>query len=176
MRSFQVALVAALSVEATLAFTNPQTSAVSVLRSSHFVPSNGRLTARRHATVSTEDFNPQGLVPLKKETMITPEGYGFTAPAKRILSEANRKGSGYYRASSTENIMSVINAITNGDDFDAALVFDEETKKIVGLFTESDYIKVSTLLVGGLMVQPPKVFPLEEFLIFTPSKISLSVF
>lgn len=159
MRSFQVALVAALSVEATLAFTNPQTTVTSLLRSSQLVPSNGRLTTRRPVTVSTEDFNPQGLVPLKKETMLTPEGYGFTAPAKRILSEANRKGSGYYRAYTTDNIMSVINAITNADDYDAALVFDKETNKIVGLFTESDYIKVSAFACWLIHNVAPECLP-----------------
>jgi Na+/H+ antiporter NhaD/arsenite permease-like protein len=160
MRSIQVALVAVLSVEATLAFTNPQTTATCWLRSGQSLSSNGRLTSttKRHVTASTEDFNPQGLVPLKKETMITPEGYGFTAPAKRILSAANRKGSGYYRASSTENIMSVINAITTGDDFDAALVFDTETDKIVGLFTESDYIKVCTFCLLVASKYCPAVF------------------
>ena len=138
MKSIAAALVASLSVASTSAFSSRTTT----LTSSQFVPSNARLTTRRHASVQ-EEFNPQGLVPLKKETMITPEGYGFTAPAKRIVSESNREGSGYYRASSTENIMSVINAITSVDDYDVALVFDAETDKILGLFTEADFIKVS---------------------------------
>lgn len=113
------------------------------LTSSSFIPtgaSHRTQSTRRYVGESVE-FDPQGMVPLKKETMLTPEGYGFTAPAKRILQEANRSNKGYYRASSKESILTVIAAITEGE-YDAALAFDDDTNAVVGLFTESDYIKV----------------------------------
>ncbi|CAB9522574.1 Sodium/proton antiporter 1 [Seminavis robusta] len=150
--SLELALVAALSSAAvSSAFTTTRPNTITPLlissRNRQFVPSNAaRLfkTQRLYVGGATEEFNPQGLVPLKKETMITPEGYGFTAPAKRILSQ--KSGPGYYRASSTEDIMSVIQVISDGEQgcSDVALVFDDETGKIVGLFTEADFIKFST--------------------------------
>ena len=136
MRFLISAILAITLTSSVVAFTTPQG-----LRNSQFVPSNARLF-KTQRKVGNVDFNPEGLVPISKEAMITPEGFGFTTPAKRILEESSRKGSGYYRASSSENVLSVVNKITNGDDYDVALVFDDETNKIVGLFTETDYIKV----------------------------------
>jgi hypothetical protein len=139
------------------AFTTQQSSisrkAKTTLTRSSFIPSPKQYSTKTSSTQRHVDlvdssasepveFNPNGMVPLKKETMLTPEGYGFTAAAKRILKEANRAGNGYYKAYSTDNIMTVIAAITEGGEYDAALVFDEDTKEMMGLFTESDYIRV----------------------------------
>lgn len=154
MRFFSAAVVATTLSQSALAFTTPISSRQSTpqaLRSSHFVPSmlntgsnnaNARLGKTQRHLVGAE-FNPEGLVPFNKDTMLTPEGYGFTAPAKRIVTESSRAGAGYYRASSSQNVLEVVHEITKGDDYDVALIFDEETDKILGLFTESDYIKVS---------------------------------
>lgn len=71
--------------------------------------------------------------------MLTPEGYGFSSPAERVLKEANR-GTGYYSAKASEPVIDVMGGITEGTQ-DAALVFDGKT--LLGLFTESDYIDVS---------------------------------
>ena len=81
---------------------------------------------------------------LGDECIITPEGYGFSAPARRVLKEAKR-GSGYYKASAQELVIDVMEAITSGEGADVALVYGEDDK-ITGLFTESDYIKVSRLM------------------------------
>lgn len=77
-----------------------------------------------------------------RETMITPEGYGFSAPASRILREAWR-GKGYVAAKATDSVAAVIEAITAKEE-DVALVFDDNNDSIIGLFTESDYIRVRT--------------------------------
>ena len=74
--------------------------------------------------------------------LLTPEGYGFSSPAERILKEANR-GSGYYSAKSNAPVIDVMGGITEGTA-DAALVFDGTT--LLGIFTESDYIDVSLFL------------------------------
>ena len=79
---------------------------------------------------------------LGDECIITPEGFGFSAPARRVLKEANRK-SGFYKASGKELVIDVMGAITSGEGTDVALVYGEDDK-IIGLFTESDYIKVSS--------------------------------
>lgn len=131
----------------SLAFTaSPlhQTSPVSALRTSSFVPSSNRLWKTQQnvgLTPSEEGFNPKGLVPLTKDNTLTPEGFGFTAPAKRIVQEAQRPNKGYYKAAATESIMNVIDQISE-NGYDVALVFDDENDTIMGLFTESDYIQV----------------------------------
>ena len=78
---------------------------------------------------------------LGQESLITPEGYGFSTPASRILAESPR-GEGYYRASATESVLDVMAQISNGKH-DVALVFDD-SNKLLGLFTETDYISFST--------------------------------
>jgi hypothetical protein len=76
-----------------------------------------------------------------EECIITPEGFGFTTPANRVLKEAKR-GVGYYRASASDLVIDVMDGITSGEQ-DVALVFDDkDAKKLLGLFTETDYIKV----------------------------------
>jgi hypothetical protein len=76
---------------------------------------------------------------LSEECIFTPEGYGFSAPADRILKESGRAG-GFYRALGKELVIDVMEAITTGDK-DVALVYNEEND-LLGIFTESDYIKV----------------------------------
>lgn len=77
--------------------------------------------------------------PFPLERSITPEGYGFSSSIGRVLKQADR-GGGYYKAASTDIVTDVMDGITGGD-VDAALVFDE-TSKLLGIFTESDYIRV----------------------------------
>ena len=78
---------------------------------------------------------------LGEECIITPEGFGFTTPTERILKEAGR-GVGYHKASATDTIIDVMEAITTGKQ-DVALVFEtKESDKLLGIFTERDYIKV----------------------------------
>jgi len=149
-------LLASTFSSPAFAFTNPSSrssvSSASFLQTSNFVPSFGSnlhqdqqprsFKTRRHVGSATEEeFNPEGLVPITKDNTLTPEGYGFTAPAKRIVTEASRANKGYYRASSTESVANVIDTITSRGGYDVALVFDGD-EKMVGLFTETDYIKV----------------------------------
>ena len=92
---------------------------------------------------------------------ITPEGFGFSSPISRILSESGKSsGGGYYKASESDIVTDVMEGITKGrggaatvlEDAaaggvvaDVALVFDDnDDKKVKGIFTETDYIKVSS--------------------------------
>ena len=75
-----------------------------------------------------------------EECIITPEGFGFSTPTKRVLKEANRND-GFYPAQASDQIIDVMQAITTGTE-DVALVY--EGAQLLGLFTESDYIRVSS--------------------------------
>jgi hypothetical protein len=83
--------------------------------------------------------------PLADECNITPEGYGFSSSTERVMREADRSN-GYYRATSLESVTDVMDGITSGK-VDVALVFEETTNKLLGIFTESDYIKVCCYVV-----------------------------
>ena len=82
---------------------------------------------------------------MTQECNITPEGFGFSSSIDRILKSSGRNG-GYYRARSSDIVTDVMEGITNGKA-DVALVFDDETNQLVGIFTETDYIKVSPMCV-----------------------------
>jgi len=86
---------------------------------------------------AASDYEFEGLA---EECNITPEGYGFSSSAERVMRVADR-GNGYYRATSLESVTDVMDGITSGK-VDVALVFEETTNKLLGIFTESDYIKV----------------------------------
>jgi hypothetical protein len=73
---------------------------------------------------------------------ITPEGYGFSSSINRVLKAADRDG-GYYKASASDIVADVMDGITDGN-VDVALVFDDSSK-LVGIFTETDYIKVRSI-------------------------------
>jgi hypothetical protein len=122
-----VALAVALSGSSTRAFTSFSRSFTS--SSLKFASPS---TTKRSSAADAGVLGPSSL--------ITPDGYGFTCPADRILKEAGRK-KGYCRASSSDTVIDVMKAITEGDSIDAALIFDE-ADQLLGLFTESDYIKV----------------------------------
>ena len=72
------------------------------------------------------------------ECLLTPEGYGFSTPAKRVLSSSNGEKS-FYVANANDRIIDVMSGITEGDQ-DVALVYDGSD--LLGIFTETDYIEV----------------------------------
>ena len=96
------------------------------------------LSAAESSPVDAQDLEA-------KSTMITPEGFGFSSTTKRVLQQAGR-GSGYFKALDTDTVTSVMDGITDGQ-VDAALVFEEGTDKLLGIFTESDYVQVSQSVV-----------------------------
>jgi len=87
-------------------------------------------------------MNPDEILPLGQENIITPEGYGFSSPVFRVLNLADRNG-GYYSAKASSIVTDVMDEITNGKA-DVALVFEDgDDGKLQGIFTESDYIEFS---------------------------------
>lgn len=89
------------------------------------------------------NIEPEEVIPLGQERIMTPEGYGFASPVSRILKTADRQN-GYYRASTVDLVTDVMEAITHGP-VDVALVFDEDSGALSGIFTETDYIKVHNM-------------------------------
>lgn len=75
------------------------------------------------------------------QSILTPKGFGFASPSSRVLESAGR-GEGYHRAKGSDSILDVMAGITGGTA-DAALVFDDESDDLLGLFTETDYIRFS---------------------------------
>ena len=96
------------------------------------------------------DADLDDLEPLADDSCrLTPEGFGFSTPASRIIKQAGRKG-GYYRASASEFVLDVIAAITNEKEQDVALVYDDNDV-LLGIFTEADYIKVCRRQLLGII-------------------------
>jgi len=108
-----------------------------------------KTTARKHGSLSLEERAELSKLQMAgsdmefiQECLLTPEGYGFSSPAIRILDVASRSG-GYYRATTSNIVTDVMDEITNGKA-DVALVFqDGENGKLEGIFTERDYIEFS---------------------------------
>jgi hypothetical protein len=92
------------------------------------------------------DASASSFLLVSETSYITPEGFGFSSPARRILQESGR-GLGYHRAAGSDTVMNVMDAITSastaGGAADVALVFDDDdSEKLLGIFTETDYITV----------------------------------
>jgi hypothetical protein len=93
---------------------------------------------------SSTSVDPDDVLPLASSSM-TPEGYGFSSPIHRILKLSTNRGQ-YHKALASDTVTEVLDGITNGAmPSNAALVFsDDDDKSLVGIFTETDYIKVRT--------------------------------
>ena len=76
------------------------------------------------------------------QCLLTPEGYGFSSTAERII-EKSSKGdtTGFVTVKADTRVIDVMTEITEGDE-DVALVYDGT--ELLGIFTESDYIDVSS--------------------------------
>jgi len=89
-----------------------------------------------------KNIDPEQILPLSQENLITPEGFGFSSSMERILELASRSD-GYYSATASTVVTDVMEEITNGQA-DVALVFqDGGNSKLEGIFTESDYVEFS---------------------------------
>jgi hypothetical protein len=146
MKTTSPVLVLVLAVATTSAFT-ASSSFFASPPARTFTASTSTFSSRRvsHSRrymaqlVEWDDEMASGVV--GEECNITPEGFGFTTPTSRVLTEAKR-GAGFHRAAASDLVIDVMEAITTGEQ-DVALVFDTQgTGKLLGLFTEMDYIKV----------------------------------
>ena len=66
---------------------------------------------------------------------------------ERIL-KTSQRNDGYYRAQGSDRVIDVMGGIANQDGADIALVFDDDEGGLLGIFTETDYIKVREVSVG----------------------------
>ena len=114
-------------------FSHLQMSSLSLSRQ----PVRHRSKTKLHVS---SNLDPEDVIPLGQERNITPEGFGFSSTTSRILRTADRN-SGYYRAKASDIVTNVMEGITDGQ-VDVALVFDDTSNELLGIFTETDYIKV----------------------------------
>ena len=96
---------------------------------------SGRHTLLKSAASSSDQM-------FNSECLLTPDGFGFSSSAGRILDKAG-SGQGYHRADATDRVIDVMAGIADGDGTDVALVFEDGGDELLGIFTETDYIKVS---------------------------------
>lgn len=118
-------------------------SSLSSFTNTNLPPSSLALQPRYPASTKLHvgaEIDPDEVLPLDQETILTPEGYGFSSTTGRILSVSDRRN-GYYRATGSELVTNVMEGITDGT-VDVALVFDDSSNQFLGIFTETDYIKV----------------------------------
>lgn len=143
-------LPVALLLAESSAFTAPQ--GLKSSQSSFVTPSLKESSTQRRMSVgkffSGDDDDDVGSL-VTSESRLTPEGYGFSSPASRVLKKANR-GNGAYRASANDRVVDVIAAITSAqNNLDVSLVYGDNDS-LIGLFTETDYIKVRPVQFGSL--------------------------
>lgn len=123
-------------------------------RSSSFttLPRTSSSTPHRNLTPSTptslrilsEDIAESGISGnelFSAECLLTPEGYGFSSSAERILEQSKRGASGYFKAAEDDKVVDIMEGITEGD-VDIALIYGDDS--LMGIFTETDYVNFST--------------------------------
>jgi hypothetical protein len=124
----------------------------------HKIGGNAKTSPRLRSTTPTASsssellgstVDPEDVLPLASSS-ITPEGYGFSSPVSRIL-KLTTNGN-FYRAMATDSVTEVMDSITAGVTTDAALVFSDDNQ-LVGIFTETDYIKVRVSLNYEILFQ-----------------------
>jgi Na+/H+ antiporter NhaD/arsenite permease-like protein/CBS domain-containing protein len=91
----------------------------------------------RHVSAA-EELEAESIMNME---FLTPEGTGLSSPISRIV-KLSKRDNGYYRANGSDPIVDVMDGITRDIKHDVALVYDGN--ELLGIFTESDYIKFST--------------------------------
>jgi hypothetical protein len=133
----------ALAHTSVSAFAPPTLKSITPRTSSFILRGPTTTTNTHHTTqlhnaeqsIQEEDLTALSINPTLN---LLPAGYGFSASMERVLKDA---AGGYYKARMDESVIDVMEGITADVNADVALVFEGEELK--GLFTDSDYIKVS---------------------------------
>lgn len=111
-------------------------------------------------------INAGNVVDMGDQCLLTPEGYGFSSTAERIINEANRgEAGGYVAVNGEDRVIDVMAGITSGDE-DVAIVYGDN-KELLGIFTESDYINFSTQRAAAANEEESAAFlisPVKDFL------------
>jgi len=143
MRTPRYSAAAALIVSLLLSHSSgfaPNVRHVSRKSTFGAAPSVARHSVARHVS-KAEELEAESIINMN---FLTPEGTGLSSPISRIV-RLSKRGKGFYRAGGADRVVDIMEGITAGVE-DVALAYDEETKKLLGIFTESDYIKVRSLL------------------------------
>lgn len=117
-----------------------------IAQCSGFVPNARSVSPRKVSARNTvNDVSVKdGEVPvdalMNNSNLVTPEGTGLSSPISRIAKLS--RGEGFYRAKGSDRVVDVMQAITSNANEDVALVYDDESNKLLGMFTETDYIRV----------------------------------
>jgi hypothetical protein len=122
----------------------PRSAAHMSSRSSAFAASSTSGTSNTVRRMVTETGEQEMFA---TSSLLTPEGYGFSSSVERIL-KTSQRNNGYYRAQGSDRVIDVMGGIANQDGADIALVFDDDEGDLLGIFTETDYIKVREDSVG----------------------------
>lgn len=121
---------------------------ISAFAPASFVPhatGKNQLTYRAAPSVSSS-CTSLNQASIGDQCLLTPEGFGFTSSAERILKETHTgESSGFAAVNGNDSVIDVMQTITSGED-DVALVYDGTD--LLGIFTESDYINVSHCCMG----------------------------
>ena len=105
--------------------------------------SSSPLSIERTEMTTATTTSLSSSVGLSGECVLTPEGYGFSSSAERVITQAKRGNNGYYKAQGNQKVIDVMGGITSGAE-DVSLVY--EGNELLGIFTETDYLEVSIYL------------------------------
>jgi hypothetical protein len=100
--------------------------------------------SRRQSSVTGIDDDDDFLANKLVKERSNLEGFGFSTPMKQILKESKRN-LGFVRASASDTVLDVMEAISSGIQ-DVALVVEDGSEEVLGLFTETDYVKVGSIM------------------------------
>jgi len=166
MKIFATATALSLIVTPTVSFT-PSSFLSAPTNTGTNVPL--KIPYKASSALYSEDMGLAG------ECLLTPEGYGFSATAERILESSKRGiGSGFYKANADDKVIDVMAGITGGSE-DVSLVYDGSN--LLGIFTESDYIDFSTARSKAGSEAESAAFlvtPIKEFVTPASNLISIS--
>jgi Na+/H+ antiporter NhaD/arsenite permease-like protein/CBS domain-containing protein len=132
------------------------------------VPSQISSSSAASTTALSSDLGLAG------ECLLTPEGYGFSATAERIIAQAKRGNNGFYMATASSKVIDVMAGITGGTE-DVALIY--EGTELLGIFTESDYIDFSQERAKSASEAESAAFliaPVKEYITPTSKLVSVS--
>lgn len=141
-----LSFIALLSTEwkDVTAFTTPSSRFSSFVGRSHsHVSSSPLLLSSLSHQKQQQRYSSSKLNMSPENCLITPEGFGMSTPAERILKQTSKTG--YVKAKYSDRVIDIMDMISDGGMADVALVFDDvDGDKLVGIFTEKDYVDFST--------------------------------
>lgn len=122
------------------------------------VPGKTHRAVATRVSMNAKVLDPSDVIPLNHESIITPEGLGFSSSIDRVMKSSDRY-KGYYRAKASDLVVKVMDGMSE-ESMDVALVFDDESDELLGIFTETDYVRVCSFI---------HAFPVKMLVSSTPN-------